>query len=260
MNIQPLLQAHRSIRRFKPDPIDPDLLDRVMHDAFAGSSSSGNLNMVSVVRTRDPVRKQRLHELHFEQPMVAQAPLVLTFCADTFRTRQWLAQRGARLNFDNLLSWHVAAFDAIIVAQTTALALEAEGLGICYMGTTLHSMRGIADCLELPSHCLPVTSLVVGWPDEAPPQRDRLPMAAWCHDETYRRPGAEDIDALFGPREERGWARYRALGEEFAAEMDRRGITSLAQFYTSDMKYAPQVFQQDSLALRALLEERGFLP
>lgn len=260
MNISPLLQAHRSIRCYRADPIDPALLDRVLQEAYAGGSSSGNLNMVSVVRTRDPERKRRLHELHFEQEMVLQAPLVLTFCADTWRTRQWLAQRGARLNFDNLIAWHVAAFDAMIFAQTAALALEAEGLGICYMGTTLHSMREIADFLELPPNCLPVTSLVVGWPDEAPAQRDRLPMAAWCHDEAYRRSTPADIDALFGERETRGWARYRALGEDFAARMDELGITSLAQFYTSDMKYAPQRFREDSEKLRVLLEERGFLP
>jgi nitroreductase len=259
-SLSPLLQRHRSIRRYKPDAIDPALLDRVLQDAFAGGSSSGNLNMVSVVRTRDVERKKRLCELHFGQPMVEQAPLVLTFCADTFRTREWLARRGARLNFDNLIGWHVASFDAIIFAQTAALALEAEGLGICYMGTTLHSMREIADFLELPPNCLPATSMVVGWPDEAPTQRDRLPMAAWCHDEAYRRPDGEAIDAHFGDRETTGWARYRALGPEFAARMDELGITSLAQFYTSDIKYAPDRFREDSEKLRALMEERGFLP
>lgn len=258
--LSPLLNAHRSIRRYKPDPIAPALLDRLLQDAFAGASSSGNLNMVSVVRTRDPERKRRLYELHHEQTMVLQAPLVLTFCADTWRTRQWLARRRARPGFADLLAWHVAAFDAVIVAQTAALAFEAEGLGICYMGTTLHAMREIADFLELPPNCLPATSLVVGWPDEAPPQRDRLPMAAWCHDETYHRPSGEEIDALFGEREQRGWARYRALGPEFAARMDAAGITSLAQFYTSEMKYSPDIFRRDADALRALFEERGFLP
>ena len=255
-----LTQSHRSIRRYKDTPLDSGLVDRVLVQALAGSSSSGNLNMVSVIKTQDPERKARLCELHFNQPMVHQAPLVLTFCADSFRTRQWLAQRGARLNFGNLISWHVAAFDAIILAQTTALALESHGLGICYMGTTLHSMREIADFLELPPNCLPATSMVVGWPDEAPAQRDRLPMAAWCHDEAYRRPDGELIDTLFGDRERTGWAGYRALGPEFAARMDELGITSLAQFYTSDIKYAPDRFREDSQKLRALLEERGFLP
>ena len=116
------LMAHRSIRTYQDRPVDSELIDRVLEESFQGSSSSGNLNMVSVIKTFDTERKAHLCKLHFNQPMVLQAPLVLTFCADSFRTRQWLAQRGARLNFGNFISWHVAAFDAIILAQTTALA------------------------------------------------------------------------------------------------------------------------------------------
>ena len=254
-----LMQAHRSIRQYTDRPIDPAWVDAVLVDALAGSSSSGNLNMVSVIKTRDPERKSRLCELHFGQPMVNQAPLVLTFCADTFRTRQWLARRGARLGFADFISWHVAAFDAIILAQTVALALESHGLGICYMGTTLHSMRDIADFLECPENCLPVTSMVVGWPAEAPTQRDRLPAAAWIHDERYQRPTAADIDARFGERERRGRERYLASGPEMARLWQEHGITSLAQYYTSKIKYDPDLFAEDSAKLRRLLEERGFL-
>ncbi len=254
-----LLHRHRSIREYKPDPIDPSLVEQVCADAIAGGSSSGNLNSVSIVLTRDAARKRRLHQLHFEQEMVLQAPLVMTFCADWFRTRQWLASRGARDNFDNLIGYHVAAFDAIIVAQNVCLGFEAQGLGICYMGTTLHSMTAIAQLLELPDTCLPVTTIVVGHPDEAPGQRDRLPLAAFLHDETYHRPSAAELDVLYCEREVRGWARYMAM-PELKAEIEARGITSLAQFYTSEAKYDPDVFRRDSAALRALLEAKHFLP
>ena len=255
-----LMLAHRSIRQYEDKPVEPALIERVLTEALAGSSSSGNLNMISVVVTRDVERKRRLYELHFEQPMVLQAPVVLTFCADTFRTREWLAQRGARLGFADLLSWHVSSFDAIICAQTAALALESHGLGICYMGTTLYSMGDIAEFLELPTNCLPVTSLVVGWPAEAPSKRDRLPGAAWIHQERYRRPDAAAIDALFGERERRGWERYRSMGDEMVKLMQEHGITSLAQFYTSKIKYDPDLLRQFSDAIRRLLGERGFLP
>ncbi len=255
-----LLQAHRSIRAYTDRPLDGAWIDEVLVQALAGSSSSGNLNMVSVVKTMDEARKRRLFELHFEQPMVQQAPLVLTFCADTFRTRSWLAQRQARLGFGDFISWHVAAFDAIILAQTTALAFEAHGLGICYMGTTLHSMGAIADFLDLPDHCLPVTSLVVGWPAEAPAARDRLPGSAWIHDERYRRPDAAAIDADFAERERRGRDRYLALGEGMARQWAEHGIQSLAQYYTSKIKYDPDQFRIDADALAALLASRGFLP
>lgn len=259
-NFHQLLQAHRSIRTYDDRPVESGLIDRVLEESFHGSSSSGNLNMVSVIKTFDTERKAHLCKLHFDQPMVLQAPLVLTFCADSFRTREWLAQRGARLNFGNFISWHVAAFDAIILAQTTALALENLGMGICYMGTTLHSMGEIAEYLECPDHCLPVTSMVVGWPAEQPAQRDRLPGAAWIHNERYHRLSPDDIDSLFQEREVRGWNRYRSMGEEMVQKMDELGVTSLAQYYTSDMKYPPQEFARDSAKLHGLLEDKGFLP
>ena len=254
-----LMQAHRSIRAYQDKPVDNALIDRVLIEALAGSSSSGNLNMVSVIKTFDAARKAHLCELHFGQPMVLQAPLVLTFCADSHRTRQWLAQRDARLGFAEFISWHVSGYDAIILAQTTALALESHGLGICYMGTTLHSMAAIAEYMDCPDNCLPVTSMVVGWPAEAPAQRDRLPPAAWIHEERYQRPSAAQIDERFAQREERGRARYLAMGPEMAARWAELGITSLAQYYTSKIKYDPDLFARDSVALEALLRARGFL-
>jgi nitroreductase len=171
-----LLARHRSIRRYKPTPIAPRLIEEVCAQAIAGSSSSGNLNMVSLVLTEDAARRELLCALHSGQEMIRQAPLLITFCADSQRTRRWLKLRGARDNFNNFKSFLVAAIDAIIVAQSVALGFQARGLGICYLGTTLMACTEIAEFLQLPETVFPVTSLVVGYPDEAPAKRDRLPL------------------------------------------------------------------------------------
>jgi nitroreductase len=255
-----LAQGHRSIRSFTAEPVPSALVDEVLVEALHGSSSSGNLNMVSVVKTCDTARKARLCELHGGQPMVLEAAWVLTFCADTHRTRAWLAERGARLGFADFKSFLVAAFDALILAQTASLGFEARGLGICYMGTTLMAMGEIADFLELPDNVVPVTSLVLGVPAEAPAQRDRLPPTAWLHEERYTRPTPASIDRDFGEREVRGWERYRSMGEDTRALMAEHGITSLAQFYTSKIKYDPDVFAEFSAAVQATLKGRRFLP
>lgn len=257
-DLSQLFNRHRSIRRYKSDPIVPALVEQVCQDALAGASSSGNLNGVSIVLTREAQRKARLYALHFEQDMVLQAPLLMTFCADWHRSRQWFAQRGARDNFNNLIGYHVGAFDAMILAQNVCLGFEAQGLGICYLGTTLHSMAGIADYLELPDTCVPVTTIVVGYPDEDPPKRDRLPLAAFLHDERYHRMTSEELDATYAEREVKGWARYMAVPGN-AERMAALGINSLAQFYTSKIKYDPDTFKVDSQNLRALLQAKHFL-
>ena len=101
--------------------------------------------------------------------------------------------------------------------------------------------------------------MVVGWPAESVPARDRLPPAAWLHEERYRRPSAADIEARFGERERRGRERYLSMGEGMRRRWEDHGITSLAQFYTSKIKYDPDRFAEDSAALVALLRTRGFL-
>lgn len=224
-----------------------------------GASSSGNLNSVTMILTQDPERKAMLCEFHSGQPMVIEAPLVITFCADWFRTREWLAHRGARDNFNNFVGYNVAAFDAMIVAQNVCLGFQAHGLGICYMGTTLFSMAKIADYLELPDTCSPITTIVVGYPNEDPAKRDRLPASTFLHDEKYRKASAVENEEIYASREKKGWDRYMSI-PELKALIEERGIKSLAHFYTSPVKYDPDDFKVISEEMRQFLEEKHFLP
>ncbi len=253
-----LLGAHRSIRRYKPDPIDLNLIDEILDTSIKGSSTSGNLTGFSMILTRDKQRKARLYEMHGRQDMVLQAPLVITFCADVNRTRRWLTLRGARDNFNNFEGFIVAAFDAIILSQSVALAFEAHGYGICYMGTTLDACMEIAAFLELPETVFPVTSLVVGIPDEEPVKRDRLPLRAYVHDETYQSVTDEELLDFYKDRDVQGWERYRSMGGEIIAEMERLGIANLAQYYTSELKYSPEQTLESSRDLWRLLVEKRF--
>ena len=172
--------------------------------------------------------------------MVLEAPLVMTFCADWYRTRTWLRRRGARDNFANLLGYHVAAYDAMIVAQNVCLGFEARGLGICYMGTTLHSLPELVDFLQLPKTVVPVTSVVVGYPAEDPPKRDRLPIAALLHDETYRAPTPADIDSIYAEREVKGWQRYMGM-PELRLRIEAAGISSLARVLHVEDQVRPRL-------------------
>jgi len=252
------LGSHRSIRAYKSDPIPEDLLNEILETSIKGSSSSGNLTTYSMVLTRDPERRAKLYEFHFEQDMILQAPLVITFCADTWRTRRWLKLRDARDNFDNFEGFLVAAFDAIILSQSVALAFEAHGYGICYMGTTLWSAAKIAEFLQLPETVFPVTSMVVGVPDEEPVKRDRLRLSAYVHDEVYQDPTDEELLDIYRDREVKGWERDRSMGGGIMEEMERLGITNLAQYFTSDIKYSPQHSLESSQKLWRLLIEKKF--
>lgn len=97
-----LMANRRSIRQYTAEPIDDNLLSVLLEKA-ARTQTMGNLQLYSVVVTRNEEMKQRLAPFHFNQPMVTAAPVVLTFCADYHRTSAWCRERHATPGYDNFL-------------------------------------------------------------------------------------------------------------------------------------------------------------
>lgn len=258
MNLQELFSQHRSIRKYKSDPVPDSLLRELLQQAMAGASSSGNLTATSMVLTLDEQRRKKLYTLHGEQEMILQAPVVATFCADYYRMRTWLKMRGARDNFNNFLGFLKGLVDSIILAQNYALACESRGLGICYMGTTWSISEELIQFLDLPETVFPVTSLVIGYPDESPAARDRLSVEAFLHRETYHRPSPKELDQYYEERESKGWARYMA-SPRLKAMIDQAGIQNLAEFYTSDYKYPRTEYLDIARGIMQALQRQGFL-
>ena len=87
-----LLNQHRTIRKYTDKPISSDLLDQLL-EASCRTSNTGNMQAYSIVVTTDETIKKELSPTHFNQPMITQAPVVLTFCADFNRITQWCEQR-----------------------------------------------------------------------------------------------------------------------------------------------------------------------
>ena len=122
------LQNRTTIRRYKGDDISEELLNGLLEQA-ARTQTMGNLQLYSVVVTRNERQKRRLAPAHFNQPMATQAPVVLTICADFRRTTLWAEQRKANPGYDNFLSFMNAATDALLYTQTFCCLAEEAGLG-----------------------------------------------------------------------------------------------------------------------------------
>ena len=108
--------TRRSIRQYSGRDIEPKLLNRLLTEA-ARTQTMGNLQLYSVVVTRSVEGKAALAPAHFNQPMVTQAPVVLTICADFRRTSKWAQCRKAKPGYDNILSFMNAATDALLFRQ-----------------------------------------------------------------------------------------------------------------------------------------------
>ena len=213
------------------------------------ASTSGNMQLYSVIVTRNNAKKKELLACHFNQKMVTDAPVVLTFCADFNRFNKWCLYRNAEPGYDNFLSFMSAAIDAMLLAQTVCVAAEAKGLGICYLGTTTYLAHKIIEVLKLPKGVVPVTTVTIGWPAEKPPQVDRLPIQAIMHNETYTDYNNEMIDKFYASKE------CRRDSQQFIKENNKE---TLAQVFT-DVRYKKADNVHFSRIFLDVLKEQGFM-
>ena len=242
------LLTRRSIRKYTEQPVSEELLNGLLTEA-ARTQTMGNLQLYSVIVTRDDEMKRRLAPAHFNQPMVTEAPVVLTVCADFNRTSTWARCRQAEPGYDNLLSFLNASIDALLYTQTLCNLMDEEGLGYCYLGTTVYMPQQIIDTLQLPRLVMPVATLTVGWPAEEPPLSDRLPTESFVHQETYHDYSRDDIDRYY---------EYKEQLEENRHFVDINHKATLAQVFT-DIRYTRRDNEARSEGLVDTLKRQGFL-
>ena len=242
------LLTRTSIRKYSNREVSEQLLSRLMTEA-ARTQTMGNLQLYSVVVTRSAEMKQRLAPAHFNQPMVTEAPVVLTICADFNRTSQWARCRKAEPGYDNFLSYQNAAIDALLYTQTLCNLMDEEGLGYCYLGTTVYMPQLIIDVLQLPKLVMPVATITVGWPAEQPAQSDRLPLESFVHEETYKNYTPQDIDTYYINKEQL---------EENRHFVEINHKETLAQIFT-DIRYTKKDNEAMSATLLETLKKQGFL-
>ena len=242
------INKHRTIRKYKNQNIPEELLTEILK-AGTRASTTGNMQVYSIIITRDEEKKKKLCEFHFNQKMVLQAPVLLTFCADFHRFNQWCRQRNAEPGYDNFLSFFTAAIDALLSAQNVALAAEAHGLGICYLGTTTYNAGKLIEFFDCPEGVVPVTTLVLGYPDEEPGLTDRLPLEAIIHNEHYEKYTPEKIDNLYKEKEELPITRGLLIENQ---------LENLAQIFTQK-RYTKKDNIHFTKSFLAVLHKQGFM-
>ena len=239
---------HRSIRKYRSEPV-PDEMLREIIEAGINASNTGNMQVYSIIVTKDEVLRKQLWEVHFKQNMVLQAPVHICFCADVNRFGKWCRARNAEPAYENMLWFCNAAIDATLASQNVALAAESFGLGICFLGTTTYNAGRIIDILKLPKGVVPVSSLVIGFPDEQPPLTGRLPLEAVVHNETYRDFTNDELDLLYAALES---------SEQTRQLLEINQKKTLAQVFT-DNRYTKKDNDAASASYLEALKRQGFL-
>lgn len=244
------MKERRSIRQYSKRDIPDSLLNELLEVA-ARASNTGNMQLYSVIVTRDKSQKEKMAPAHFNQSMVTAAPVVLTFCADVNRFVKWASFRRADAGFDNFQTFMAAVIDSMLFAQTFCVAAEECGLGICYLGTTTYNAVPIIEALSIPRLVVPITAITAGYPAEPlPVQCERLPLEAMVHQERYVDYTETAIDMLYKEKE---------VLEANRRFVEENGKETLAQVFT-DVRYTRKNNEFFSEEFLKTLDQQGFAP
>lgn len=241
------IKDRRTIRKFKKEDVSDHLLNNLIETA-ARAATMGNMQLYSVIITKDEKVKEELAPLHFNQPMI-KAPVVLTFCADFNRFTKWCEYRDAAPGYDNFLSFINAMSDTLLFTQNFCTLAEEEGLGTCYLGTTVYNPEEIIRVLNMPKLTFPIATICVGWPDESPNQTDRLPLEGIIHQNTYKDYDEQSLNEIYANKES------LKENKEFV-EINKKA--TLAQVFT-DCRYTKKDNEAMSEGMVKALKSQGFL-
>lgn len=197
MELLKAIQSRRSIRKFKSDEV-PDAVIRELLDAARLAPSGSNLQATRFVVIKSPVERMKLKECT-PLPFVSHAPVIIACCIDREAMGNTLARyrelmeaqafAGTPLDDDPALLEAAAkrqssmdqatikaylTLNAAIAIEHIVLRAVDLGLGSCWI--MMFNSAKTKRMLELDDRYDVVALLPVGYPDQSPAARPRLPL------------------------------------------------------------------------------------
>jgi len=190
------LKSHRTIRKFTDKTIAPELMQELFL-AEQGAANSTFLQGATIIRVADIASRKALAEFAGNQTYVESAAEFKAFCADLKRAGNY--GRAYDMPFEGDYTEHfiIATVDVALMAQSLVAAAESVGLGICYIGGIRNKPHEVAALLQLPRGVYPVFGLCLGYPDQNPEIKPRLPLPVIVKNEVYNETGDEEAIAKY---------------------------------------------------------------
>ncbi|MDO6655118.1 oxygen-insensitive NADPH nitroreductase [Anaerobacillus sp. 1_MG-2023] len=178
--------AHRSIRAFKDNPLTEEQIHTLVKAAQSASTSS-YIQAYSIIGVEDKEKKKQLAELAGGQSYVEKNGHFFVFCADFNRHHATAEMHGTDVTETTQTTekFMVGLIDAALAAQNASIAAESMGLGICYIGGIRNDLEKVSEVLNLPQFVIPLFGLCVGYPDQDPDVKPRLPLNNIYHIDEY---------------------------------------------------------------------------
>jgi nitroreductase len=193
MSVYDLLMKRRSIRVFKDQEVQQNIIDKLL-DVANNCPSGGNIQPISIITVQTTDGRERLSNLIGSQPWVKNVPLSMIFCIDFYRVKRWATLSSANFKGENALSHFLIAYaDLMCAAQNVVITAESFGLGSVYVGSIQSVVDEIREKFSIPDLVLPLMLLCIGYPDSIPSFIPKLKRNIITHKEKYTILGDPEI-------------------------------------------------------------------
>lgn len=224
------LYERKSVRVFEEQGIGGEEKAAILQ-AACEAPTAGNQQLYTILDITDQALKDRLAMTCDNQPFIAQAKMVLIFCADCKKWYDAFCEAGCDPRTPGVGDLMLAVSDATIAAQNAVVAAQSLGIGSCYIGDVLENCEIHRELLHLPEYVVPAAMLVFGYPTEQQRMRkkpERVAMKHIVHENGYRTMDGGELREMFTPRcGERSFEDWmdafckRKFNSEFSREMTR---------------------------------------
>lgn len=233
------LHTRKSMRVFTQQAITPEEKQTIL-EAAAQAPSAGNQQLYTILDITDANLKKALVDTCDHQPMIAEAKMVLVFCADCKKWYDAYLATGCSPRTPGVGDLMLAVCDAMIAAQNAVTAAESLGIGSCYIGDIMENYEQQRELLRLPEYVFPVGMVIFGFPTAQQtdrPKPERVPMEYIVHENGYHPLSDAQLEAMWTPRS--GTKSYtewmqafcnRKYNSEFSREMTRSVAKYLEQY------------------------------
>ena len=233
------LKERKSVRVFTDREIAPEAVTAIL-EAAVNAPTAGNQQLYTIINVTDPELKAQLADSCDHQPFIAQAPLVLVFCADCRKWYHAFREYGCEPRKPGVGDLLLAVSDTNIAAQNAVVAAQSLGIGSCYIGDIMENAELQRKLLSLPRYVFPAAMLVFGYPEASQLERAKPPRSDLrhiVHENSYRDMDAGELRQMLsvktGVREFADWIVAfcnRKYNSEFSREMTRSVEVFLEDF------------------------------
>ena len=195
MDVLDVIMNRRTIRKFKSKPVPEELVLKIV-EAGQRAPTACSLQTYTIIWVKDEEKRKALCEACGKQQFILEAPVTLTICADVRKLIDIAKIGGNATSLERGFGYAIKLFaiiDAALAAENMVIAAEALGLGSVFIGGALANPK-VVEILNLPKGVLPISLLCIGYPDENPPVRPRLPLEAALFIDEYRRLSKEQLE------------------------------------------------------------------